>query len=109
MQQQKTIERGRITARVSPSIQEKLQEAADLTGATLNQFVVQTALERAEQLIERETSISLTRKDAAMLFAMLQEPSTPNSVLAKASERYKNEVESGILNTQYSVSIKHMI
>jgi uncharacterized protein (DUF1778 family) len=30
--QQKTIERGRITARVSLSIQEKLQEAADLTG-----------------------------------------------------------------------------
>lgn len=100
MKQQTTTERGRITARVSLSIQEKLQEAADLTGATLNQFVVQTALERAEQLIERETSISLTRKDAAMLFTMLQQPSPPNSVLAKASECYKNEVESGILNTQ---------
>jgi len=97
--QQKTIERGRITARVSLSIQEKLQEAADLTGATLNQFVVQTALERAEQLIERETTISLTRKDAAMLFTMLEKPSSPNNVLAKASERYKNEVESGFLST----------
>lgn len=97
--QQKTIERGRITARVSLSIQEKLQEAADLTGATLNQFVVQTALERAEQLIERETTISLTRKDAAMLFTMLEKPSSANNVLAKASERYKNEVESGFLNT----------
>jgi uncharacterized protein (DUF1778 family) len=100
MPQQKTIERGRITARVSLSIQEKLQEAADLTGATLNQFVVQTALERAEQLIERETSISLTRKDAALLFSMLEEPSPPNNILAKASERYKNEVKSGTLNTQ---------
>jgi len=98
--QQKTIERGRITARVSLSIQEKLQEAADLTGATLNQFVVQAALERAEQLIERETIISLTRKDAAMLFTMLQQPTAPNSVLAKAAERYKNEVESGFLNTE---------
>jgi uncharacterized protein (DUF1778 family) len=88
--QQKTIERGRITARVSLSIQEKLQEAADLTGATLNQFVVQAALERAEQLIERETIISLTRKDAAMLFTMLEKPLSPNNVLAKASERYKN-------------------
>jgi uncharacterized protein (DUF1778 family) len=97
--QQKSIERGRITARVSLSIQEKLQEAADLTGATLNQFVVQTALEKAEQLIERETAIRLTRKDAAMLFTMLEKPSLPNSVLARASERYKNEVESGFLNT----------
>jgi uncharacterized protein (DUF1778 family) len=98
--QQNTLERGRITARVSLSIQEKLQEAADLTGATLNQFVVQTALERAEQLIERETTISLSRKDAAMLFAMLEKPNSPNDKLAKAAERYKNEVESGILNTK---------
>jgi uncharacterized protein (DUF1778 family) len=96
--QQKSIERGRITARVSQAIQEKLQEAADLTGATLNQFIVQAALERAEQLIEREATISLTRKDAAMLLEMLQKPSPPNSVLARASERYKNEVESGFLN-----------
>jgi uncharacterized protein (DUF1778 family) len=61
--------------------------------------VVQAALERAEQLIERETIISLTRKDAAMLFTMLEKPLSPNNVLAKASERYKNEVESGFLNT----------
>ncbi|MDD5273107.1 MAG: DUF1778 domain-containing protein [Methylovulum sp.] len=100
--QQKSIERGRITARVSLSIQEKLQEAADLTGATLNQFMVQSALERAEQLLERETTISLTRKDAAMLFDLLQKPSPPNSVLAKASERYQNEVNSGSLNTKPS-------
>lgn len=97
--QQKSIERGRITARVSLSIQEKIQEAADLTGATLNQFLVQSALERAEQLIERETIISLTHKDAAMLFDMLQKQSPPNAILAKASERYKNEVKSGALNT----------
>ena len=98
--QQKTAERGRITARVSQSIQEKLQEAADLTGATLNQFVVQTALEKAEQLIEREATISLSRKDAAMLFEMLNKPTPPNKVLAEAYQRYKHEVESGILNTE---------
>ncbi len=98
--QQKSIERGRITARVSLSIQEKLQEAADLTGATLNQFVVQTALEKAEQLLEREASINLTRKDAAMLFAMLQQTSPPNKVLARAAQLYQHEVDSGLLDTQ---------
>lgn len=98
--QQNSTERGRITARVSLPIQEKLQEAANLTGATLNQFVVQAALEKAEQLIERETLINLTRKDAAMLFTMLEQPSSPNSILAKAAERYKDEVDSGFLNTE---------
>jgi len=43
----------RITARVSEQIKETLVAAADLTGATLNQFLVQAALEKAENIIKR--------------------------------------------------------
>ena len=46
--------RGRITARLSADKQELLQLAADLSGSTLNQFVVQSALRAAEQVIEHE-------------------------------------------------------
>lgn len=88
-------ERGRITARVSQSVQEKLQAAADLQGATLNQFVVQSALEKADQIIDREMTISLTRRDAAMLIAMLENPSKANATLLSAFERYKNKVKNG--------------
>lgn len=70
-----------------------------MTGTTLNQFVVQAALERAERLIDRETTIGLTREDAAMLFAMLENPSKPNDVLMQAFEQYKHEVENGLLNS----------
>ncbi len=35
----------RLTTRITDHVQEKLQTAADLVGATLNQFVVQAALE----------------------------------------------------------------
>lgn len=94
-----TEERGRITARVSQSVQEKLQTAADLQGATLNQFVVQSALEKAERIIDRETTISLTRRDATMLITMLENPSKPNAALAKALGRYKNEVKDGSLHS----------
>lgn len=92
-------ERGRITARVSQSVQEKLQAAADLQGATLNQFVVQSALEKAERIIDRETTINLTRRDAAMLITMLESPSKPNAALLKALERYKNKVKNGSLRS----------
>ena len=92
-------ERGRITARVSQSIQERLQAAADLQGATLNQFVVQSALEKAERIIDRETTINLTRRDAAMLITMLENPSRPNAALLKAFERYKNKVKNGSLHS----------
>lgn len=93
-----TEERGRITARVSNPIAEKLQEAADLTGATLNQFLVQAALEKAERVIEREHTIRYTREDAAMLINLLDSPPSPNAALAKAFEQYKNKVGNGSLN-----------
>lgn len=49
-----TLGRGRITARVPLAVQEILKTAATLTGATLNQFVVQAALREAERIIEQE-------------------------------------------------------
>ena len=42
-------ERERIPARVPREIGERLEEAAGRTGATLNQFLVQAAVEKAER------------------------------------------------------------
>ena len=39
----------RLTTRITDHVQEKLQAAADLVGATLNQFVVQAALEKSRK------------------------------------------------------------
>lgn len=44
-----TTERGRITARVPQSVVHVLESAAMLVGSTLNQFVTQAALEKAEK------------------------------------------------------------
>jgi len=44
----------RITVRVSEQIKETLFTAADLTGVTLNQFLVQSALEKAESILEKD-------------------------------------------------------
>lgn len=84
-----TEERNRITARVSQPIAMKLQEAADLSGATLNQFLIQSALEKAEKILDREKAIYFSENDAAMLINMLDNPSKPNTALLKAFERYK--------------------
>ena len=84
-----TQERDRITARVSRSIALKLQEAADLSGATLNQFLIQSALEKAEKIIDREKTIHFSQTDAALLINMLDNPSKPNAALIRAFERFK--------------------
>lgn len=85
-----TEERGRITARVSSQVAEKLQEAADLTGATMNQFLVQAALKEAERIIDRERTIQLSYEDAAMLINLLDNPRPPNAVMTRYYERYKS-------------------
>jgi uncharacterized protein (DUF1778 family) len=85
-----TLDRGRITARVPQNVQDTLQQAADLLGATLNQFVVQAALTEAQRVIERERVIHLSSNDAAFLLNLLEAPPAPNARLRKALQDYKS-------------------
>jgi uncharacterized protein (DUF1778 family) len=82
-------ERGRITARVPQNVQDTLQRAAELLGATLNQFVVQAALTEARRVIERDRVIHLSSNDAAFLMKLLERPPAPNARLRKAFQTYK--------------------
>ena len=85
-----TQERGRITARVPQNVQDTLQQAADLLGATLNQFVVQAALNEAQRVIERGRVIHLSGNDAAFLLNLLENPPAPNARLAQALRNYES-------------------
>jgi uncharacterized protein (DUF1778 family) len=84
-------ERGHISAQGSNAVAETLLEAAELTGSTLDQFVVQSALENAQRIIERERTIPLTREDAAFLLDLLDSPPAPNEAMTRAFARYKRE------------------
>ncbi len=92
-------ERGRISARVSASVQSRMQEAADIMGATLNQFLIQATLEKAEQVIERERVLHLSRRDAATIQRMLDNPPKPNKALTSAKQRYHTQLAHGALHT----------
>jgi uncharacterized protein (DUF1778 family) len=86
--------RGRITARLSAEKQAVLQLAADLSGSTLNQFIVQSALQAAERVIEQEEvirSIRLTVEESKRFFALLDEPPKPNEALQRAMARVRNK------------------
>ena len=87
----------RLTTRITDHVQEKLQVAADLVGATLNQFVVQAALEKAEKVIESESAIVLTRRESLRLLEMIESPPQRNAKFLQAQARYqerKNNVGS---------------
>ena len=86
-----TQERERITARVSSAVAETLNEAAELAGTTMNNFVVQAALKEAQRIIDREKAIFVSKNDAAMLLNLLENPPAPNAALTKAFEHFMRE------------------
>lgn len=84
--------RGRITARISADKQEILRLAADLSGSTLNQFVVQSALSAAQQVIEKAEiihAIQLSIDESKKLFALLGEPATPSESRKPTAKRVR--------------------
>ncbi len=79
----------RLTTRITDHMQEKLQAAADIAGATLNQFVVQAALEKADRVIESESTIVLTRRESLRLLELIENPPLPNEKFLEAQSRYQ--------------------
>ena len=84
--------RERITARVSDSVRVTLEQAAELLGSTVSQFVVQTAYQEAQRVVERETVIRLSQKDARTMLSLLDNPPKPNKRLKDAVKEFKGKV-----------------
>ena len=80
---------GRIGARVPHEVYATLCRAAELTGATVNQFLVQAALKEAQEVIEREEVIRLSPRDWSWLLDLMENPPKPNAKLKAALKRYQ--------------------
>ena len=78
-----------ISARVTQDVHSTLRQAAEMVGATVNQFLVQTALKEAQNIIERERTIQLTQRDAKVFFGMLDRPPKPKAKLRAAVAAYR--------------------
>lgn len=82
----------RITARVDVDTQDLLTKAAALAGmSSINSFVLSAAIEKANQVIEREQALQLNQADAMLLMDALDHPATANAKLKAASERYESK------------------
>lgn len=78
----------RITARVPSHTKRTIEEAAGILGATMNQFIVQAAFEKAEQIVEKTRTLSLTKEEVANLLSMIATPNKPNAALRRAVKRH---------------------
>jgi uncharacterized protein (DUF1778 family) len=82
-----TISEQRIPARMPTAVYEKIAQAAQSIGATLNQFLVQSALEKATTILEEERVIKLSAVSSDALFAIMENPPEPNDYLKQAMQR----------------------
>ena len=69
------------------AVYDRIVEAAQTVGATLNQFLVQSALEKADEILEKERVITLSSKAARTVFDLMENPPEPNERLKKAMRR----------------------
>lgn len=83
------VKQDRIGARVPHEVYQLLCRAAELTGATVNQFLVQAALKEAQEVIEREEVIRLSPRDWNWLLDLMENPPSSNSTLEAAVQRYQ--------------------
>ncbi len=74
----------RISARVPSHVRDRIAMAAQAMGATVNQFLVQSAVEKATEVLERERVISLSSNDAKIVYALLDAPPAPSDALKSA-------------------------
>lgn len=79
----------RVAARLSPEQKQLLQRAADLEHRTLTDFMVESGLRSAEDVIRRHEVITLTERGARAFMEAVYNPPPANAYLRQAAERNK--------------------
>lgn len=79
----------RLEARISPEIKALIQNAADIQGCTITDFVVATVVAEARRAIEQHQTLKLNLEDSEAFVNTLLNPPQPNDSLKSAARRYK--------------------
>ncbi len=87
----------RLVARVSSELHQMVSDAANLTGATITQFLISAVTEKASKVIEDMSVIHLSKEDAKAVFSALENPAKPNKELKQLWKNYK---ESGLYDIE---------
>jgi uncharacterized protein (DUF1778 family) len=77
----------RLTFRVTDEVMQRLNEALRVSGRTLTEFVTEAAIDKADEVIERERVLRITERDMEALPAALENPPEPNETLLRAYRR----------------------
>ena len=85
----KTIEKARFDTLLSKDQKEYFEYAANLGGfRNLTEFIVFSANQQANKIVENHNSVLASRKDQEIFFNAIMSPAKPSAKLKKAALRY---------------------
>jgi uncharacterized protein (DUF1778 family) len=80
------IENNRYAMRIGASEKSRLMRAAALQQTDLKNFILRSALEAAETVIDRAEVMRLSERDTRLLLDLLDNPPSPNARLIAAAK-----------------------
>lgn len=89
-----SIKSKRLEARVSPRVKSLLQQAADLQGSSISEFVSRSVEEVAKQIIREHTILQLSEAESQSFANAIAKPAKPNRALKNAFSEFQEEVSS---------------
>jgi uncharacterized protein (DUF1778 family) len=85
----------RLEARISPDLKRRLEYAASLRGATLTEFVVQSAQKAAARTTRENEVLALSERSRVAFAELLLNPPRPKRKAMAAARRYKSAFAKG--------------
>ena len=82
----------RLEARVSAELKQLFQEAANLHGITMTDFVIRSAREAAKRTVQDQEIMRLSEQDRKVFVSALLNPPKPSPRLRAAVAHYKKVI-----------------
>ncbi|MHB1626874.1 MAG: type II toxin-antitoxin system TacA family antitoxin [Bacilli bacterium] len=83
----------RIEARVNPEVKMLIEEAANVLGVSVSNFIIGSAQSRADEVIRNRYVIDLTMQQSRAFAEALLYPPGPNEALQRAKALYDESME----------------
>ncbi|MEQ8963878.1 MAG: DUF1778 domain-containing protein [Coleofasciculus sp. C2-GNP5-27] len=82
----------RLEARVTKEQKRIFQQAADIQGRTLTDFIIASVLDAAKQVIQEHEIMTLSAQDREVFVKALLNPPEPSDKLRTAAQRYRQKL-----------------
>lgn len=84
------IKNERINIRLEPLVKQLIEQAASIDHRTLTSFIIASATQMAENILQKNQQIILDNQDYELFYNTISKPTNPNKALKKAALDYNN-------------------